>query len=78
MVEVDLFDYGKGLVEKEDMYALHTIFADMRVTYQDFVDNIDRDHSFLRKTVMGDKSWCLQYDPAMNWQSTEWVNLGRR
>jgi len=38
----------------------------------DFLEQIENDHSFLERVIIGDESWIFEYDPETKRQSQEW------
>jgi hypothetical protein len=42
---------------------------------QEFIQSVDDDRSLLDSVVMGDETWCFQYDPQTKRQSMEWHSL---
>ena len=43
---------------------------------QEIIDMTDSDSDFLNLIVVGDESWCYEYDPSTKRQSCEWVSPG--
>jgi hypothetical protein len=41
---------------------------------QEFIHSVDDHHSLLDTVVMGDETWCFQYDPQIKGQSMEWCS----
>jgi hypothetical protein len=40
----------------------------------EFAEMIDDDRYVLKRTVMGDESWCFMYDPETKHQSATWLS----
>jgi hypothetical protein len=40
----------------------------------EFVEIIDEDRNILKRTAVGDKSWCFMYNPETKCQSATWLH----
>ncbi|GFU30925.1 histone-lysine N-methyltransferase SETMAR [Nephila pilipes] len=62
-------------------FVPHTLTTEQKehriASSEDLIAAADEDPNFLKTIVTGDESWCLEYDPETNRQSSEWTSPGK-
>ncbi|GFT02224.1 histone-lysine N-methyltransferase SETMAR, partial [Nephila pilipes] len=62
-------------------FVPHTLTTEQKehriASSEDLIAAADEDPNFLKTIVTGDESWCLEYDPETERQSSEWTSSGK-